>query len=348
MWTINEGRIRFEKDNQIFFDDGIDHWRKGVCRLLALDEPLIRQWVENVCLSDMTKDPLISLARASKSFFKENFYGIDWEKSIYAKLESAKADQIYYIVKEKNLDHAKLYFADSMELVQPLEYEEEYFEGNVEGLGYGSYANQEDWRLEKAKRYFDINEKIITKIDNSWIESCNKKTVFDIGSGYGFMRVPYKERGYETFGLDISKHAGSVAKDLYGFETYVGEINDLNSYGSFDLVLLYDVIEHILDIENFFQQISRSVVVGGFVVIRTPNLNALEYECFGNRYHSFKIEHLNYFSPESVNYFLSKNGFVVDYLKTDTHMFQGFTKIDSSKIVDSGKGSDIYVLARKK
>jgi hypothetical protein len=74
---------------------------------------------------------------------------------------------------------------------------------------------------------------------------------------------------------------------------------------------------------------------------------SLEAAAFGNKFHSYKREHLHYFSIESLSLLLIKNLFKIVNVATISHLFSGFTKIDCDSLEKSGLGSDIFCIAKK-
>ena len=56
-------------------------------------------------------------------------------------------------------------------------------------------------------------------------------------------------------------------------------------------------------------QVAAIVRPGGFVGIKTPNIDCPEAEVFGPQYHSLKREHLGFFSPASLTDLAGRAGF---------------------------------------
>ena len=171
--------------------------------------------------------------------------------------------------------------------------------------------------------------------------------VLDIGSGYGFMRLPYEKNGFTTYGVEVSSHAAEVAKRKFGLDTFIGEISDLIDAENYDLILAYDIIEHIKAPDQFFAKCASILNPGGFLVLRTPNLFSLEAQAFGEKFHSFKREHLHYFSVESLAMLLMSNSLKIIDSSTLSHLFSGFINIDCASLEKSGLGSDIFCISRK-
>jgi 2-polyprenyl-3-methyl-5-hydroxy-6-metoxy-1,4-benzoquinol methylase len=115
-----------------------------------------------------------------------------------------------------------------------------------------------------------------------------------------------------------------VAEDLFGFPSFVGELEAYVPAHTFHVITMWDVLEHVADPVSLVKRARSLLLPGGVLFLRTPNLDALERQVFGSRYHSFKAEHLFYFGPDSLVEVLERAGFRVAFLTTESHLLQGF------------------------
>jgi 2-polyprenyl-3-methyl-5-hydroxy-6-metoxy-1,4-benzoquinol methylase len=223
--------------------------------------------------------------------------------------------------------------------ITPPTYEEEYFEGATRA-GYGSYTAQASWRLEKAARQLrEIRE----------ATSLAPARALDVGSGYGFFRAALGEAEIENDGVEISAHARAVARELYQQETLGGVLSDhaASMRGRYDLVTLWDVIEHVPDPNALLLEVASCLRPGGVVALRTPNLDCPEAEIFGPHYHSYKREHLVYFTPASIARVAAAADLDVVRIATSSHLLAGFVGDEAVRgWSQSGRGADITAFLR--
>jgi len=326
---------------KIIYEDDSTHFENAVLRLLSLNIDLFYNWLK---LSEETNEKNI-LTALSKGYqqlkpIKQLYFDRDIlcnsiAENINFGIAKNIAGTIGWLVKFNGEKYIR-------ETTPPI-YEETYFEGDksIAG-GYGQYLEQADWRLEKAKR--QIND--IIKITG-----INSGNVLDVGSGYGYFRKALDDASFKHEGIEISSFACNIAKNLYGFDTHQGIVSDyINKFNNkFDIITLWDVIEHISDYDQFLQNISSMVKSGGFVIIKTPNINCPEVNVFGPHYHSFKREHLVYFSNTSILDCAKKAGLYSHLSLSVSHLLVGFVGEETTnKWAQSLKGSDLIIYLKKK
>ncbi|MCL5789196.1 MAG: class I SAM-dependent methyltransferase [Candidatus Thermoplasmatota archaeon] len=100
--------------------------------------------------------------------------------------------------------------------------------------------------------------------------------VLDYGCGYGFGSM-IMERYGEYVGVDIDNEAISWARENIGkvntrskFLT-PDQLKETYGFNSFDLVISFEVIEHVNDPRNFLEFLSKMVKKDGRILISTPN-----------------------------------------------------------------------------
>jgi 2-polyprenyl-3-methyl-5-hydroxy-6-metoxy-1,4-benzoquinol methylase len=250
------------------------------------------------------------------------------------------------VVGNRYLSHGILVRRDTRETVGPPAYNETYFEGNTYGLGYGNYSAQEEWRMQKSRRYLRQIEGIALFLGRT-LETNTR--LLDVGSGYGFFRQAAAEAGWTHDGQDVSEHAARVGHERFGFETFVGTLDDLllRAPQAYDVVTLFDTIEHLNDPAQSLRVVSQLLAPGGLCALRTPNLCALELDVFGPFYHSLKLEHLHYFSVTSLSHLLLRAGLSPAFVTTESHLLRGLLGTALEVFGREQRGSDLFAVGWK-
>lgn len=136
--------------------------------------------------------------------------------------------------------------------------------------------------------------------------------LLDVGASAGFLLAEARELGYEPHGIEPSRWAAGEAKTRYGLELVVGSLDD-NRFpdGSFDVITMVDVIEHLTDPFAALSELRRLLGDGGVLYLATPDLGGLPARLLGRRWWGYEPFHLFYFNRRSLSRALGAAGFEV-------------------------------------
>ena len=97
--------------------------------------------------------------------------------------------------------------------------------------------------------------------------------MLDIGCGGGFFLKAAEERGWEPHGIDIVPGFVEFAqKELQLKNVHRRSLEELEyDRHFFDVIVLWDLIEHLPHPVNFLKTINRLLRPDGLLVIWTPN-----------------------------------------------------------------------------
>ncbi len=145
--------------------------------------------------------------------------------------------------------------------------------------------------------------------------------VLEMGCGTGNLCRAVSQMGSDVIGTDISSKAIEYAKTKHPqieFKVQPAEKTDFQD-ASFDIVMTFDVIEHLPDIDIHLKEVHRLLKPNGRYLIQTPNkyCNAV-YETIKARSFSWKKSHCSLQTPAKLKKNLNKNGFNVSFIKINT------------------------------
>ena len=182
-------------------------------------------------------------------------------------------------------------------------YDQSYYNGDFPKGGYTNYiqgmqVNQWTFR----RRLLAAERKL----------GGQKGSLLDVGCALGDCLLQARELGWaHPQGLEVSPYAVETGRQR-GLEIHLGDLlqNDLTP-GSFDLILLQDVIEHTADPCAMLEAARRYLRPGGFLLLTTPNVGGWLARCLGGAWYHYKQgEHLTYFSRATICRALKNCGFL--------------------------------------
>lgn len=135
--------------------------------------------------------------------------------------------------------------------------------------------------------------------------------VLDIGTAGGAFLDAANQFGYVAFGMEPS--ADLVARGRFrGLQIEQGTIENHNfEHGSFDMVCLWDVIEHLPDPKAALTKIRELLKPDGLLLINFPDIGTTQAKLAGKRFWWILSVHLHHFTRKSIKNICSQTGFEV-------------------------------------
>lgn len=158
--------------------------------------------------------------------------------------------------------------------------------------------------------------KTFTKALDDLQEYCpSKGKMFEFGSYVGVYVELAKQRGWDIVGSELSSWARGKAKEKRDI-TLLSSVDDLpnSAQGTFDSVVLWDVIEHVADPVDMIQTSAKLLKKGGVLGLSTMVLDSLSARLMKKKYPFLMEMHLIYFTRKTLYKILERAGFeVVSY-----------------------------------
>jgi SAM-dependent methyltransferase len=135
----------------------------------------------------------------------------------------------------------------------------------------------------------------------------------DIGSGYGFFSKAALEQGFQVMAVNPASAENRISKQLNGFEPIPLFFEEVD-FGAekFDLVILSQVLEHLLDPFQVLVKIRNLIKPEGVIAIAVPNVDAILIKILKSRSSFLGLpEHIIHFSRQGLRAILQRAGFDV-------------------------------------
>ncbi len=124
--------------------------------------------------------------------------------------------------------------------------------------------------------------------------------LLDVGCGTGWFLEVAQQAGYAVVGLEVGAELARFTSEKLGVQVFTHPLPELAASQRFDVITLFDVIEHVPDPGGLLKAVRSHLNPGGIAIVFTPNLDSLGLAVLGA--HSSLImpaEHLYYFTPAS-------------------------------------------------
>lgn len=171
-------------------------------------------------------------------------------------------------------------------------------------------------KLEKSYRYHLLNDEVSKVVK---ITKKNHGKVLDIGCGTGDRLDVFRRKGFEAYGVETSDsaHYGRTYLKLNIMKGDLFSVHFPERF--FDIVTLYNVLEHTHNPVEVCKEIYRILKDDGFLIIQVPNKDSLQCKIFRKRWSAFDVPRdLYYFGIGTLRTLLKKVGFTI--LKIDHFM----------------------------
>jgi 2-polyprenyl-3-methyl-5-hydroxy-6-metoxy-1,4-benzoquinol methylase len=145
--------------------------------------------------------------------------------------------------------------------------------------------------------------------------------LLDMGCGLGFfVKAVSQHRGWQAYGCEISPAAVRYGRERLGLANLVcGRLESVDLPAqSFDIVTLWDVIDHVLQPDALIRRCWWLLKDGGFCFIRTPNVRVQLARARVNQLikgmkagvtYLQARDHAHHYSTSSIRQLLQRNGF---------------------------------------
>jgi SAM-dependent methyltransferase len=135
--------------------------------------------------------------------------------------------------------------------------------------------------------------------------------LLDVGCATGIFVCAAREAGWQAAGLDASAWAVAQARRRCPEARFVsGPLEEADfATGSFDVITLWDVLEHVRSPAETLQAVRRWLAAEGWLFLNLPNADSRIAKLMGRHWVLLLREHLWYFSPPTIARLLRQNGF---------------------------------------
>lgn len=140
--------------------------------------------------------------------------------------------------------------------------------------------------------------------------------LLDVGTAAGGFLAAAKARGWEVEGCEPNRWLANWGSHHYGIRIHPGSVFEQSfEPGSFDVVTLWDVIEHTTNPREVLEHCRSLLRPGGILVVNYPDVGSWIARALGRRWLFLSSVHLHYFDRSTMTRLLQSTGFGVTTIK---------------------------------
>jgi len=171
---------------------------------------------------------------------------------------------------------------------------------------YDAVKNGNNWvKIQRHKLRFKFIQKFI-----------KKGKLFDLGAGWGHFMLAGKELGYDVYGIEIAEQPYLYCVNDLKLPVDHIDFFTMDESRQFDLITMWDVLEHIDHADTFIDKCNKLVKPGGYLFLQVPQIDSYFAERQKDNWKMMGLDHVNYFSKKTMTRLLKQHGFEVLEMKS--------------------------------
>jgi hypothetical protein len=186
-------------------------------------------------------------------------------------------------------------------------YAPDYFKASADDPadGYADYLADAERHREAARRRLSLIGRFAP----------SRGRLLDVGAAAGFFVDEAIQAGWAAEGIDIAPHVVEWGRRELDVPLRIEGVSALEERGAFEVVTMWDYIEHSLDPAGDLAKSNESLVQDGFVALSTGDLDSIAARLSRSRWHLLTPRHHNFFfSARTLVRLLERTGFEVVWL----------------------------------
>ncbi len=173
---------------------------------------------------------------------------------------------------------------------------------------YISHSNTQKGFINKL---YHAVRKITLKQKTNLIQGEQKgtKNLLDIGCGNGHFLHACQQDGWNTFGMELDPETAARAAALTG-QSIFPNLQAIPEEPQFELISLWHVLEHVYEIDAYFEFFKKRINPGGKLLLALPNSKSFDADYFKEFWAAYDVpRHIYHFNPETIQSIAKKHGF---------------------------------------
>ena len=161
--------------------------------------------------------------------------------------------------------------------------------------------------------------------------------ILDVGAGFGHFLLAGKQLGYDVSGVELSRANVEYAQKELDLSVKYGDFLEQDENEKHDILTFWDVLEHIDAADRVIKKAASMLNPGGFIFIQVPQWKSFFASIFQDKWWAMGLDHVNYFSRETIAKLLRTSGFEVKKIKSSLELKNILTYVILPKLKNKKK-----------
>lgn len=137
-----------------------------------------------------------------------------------------------------------------------------------------------------------------------------KGSLLDVGCAKGYFLNEARKKGFDVQGIEISESARNFGVDNFKLQIYSGTLDGFQSKNKFDIITMYDLIEHLPNPLVNLKKVSSLLKDDGLLIVETPNFDSVyrQLSPFTRYWSGYNQFYIIFFNSRSISYIMKKVG----------------------------------------
>ena len=185
------------------------------------------------------------------------------------------------------------------------EFEKLYNSGYFTGEEYSDYLTDKTILQKNFNSRLDVLKK--------YLNPGQHKSLLEVGCAYGFFLELAKKEFNHVVGVDVTAEGVEYAQNQLNLNAYKADLLNWDfEHQQFDVVCLWDTIEHLRAPDKYLEKISENISSGGLLTITTGDIDSRMARWRKNRWRLIHPPtHAHYLSRASLTRLLDRYDFDV-------------------------------------
>ena len=174
---------------------------------------------------------------------------------------------------------------------------------------YRPAIDDEKWTVMRWKRRRNLRH-VITAVT----QRAAPGHLLDVGCATGNYLAEMKRKDWQVTGVELEPDTAEYARQRFGIDVFTGDLLESHFPShSYDVVTLWDVLEHVYDPIAVLQEVHRILKPDGLLIFSIPDLDSVWAHRFGAAWIGYDApRHLHLFHNENLQQLLIETGFIFE------------------------------------